>query len=50
MGLVQIDLAHASVAPMIGSVIGIGRYPDISTVSVIGILIVLFTDYVSMTP
>ena len=37
------------VAPIIGSVIGIGRYWDISTVSVIGISIVLLTDYASMT-
>ena len=35
------------VAPIIGSVIGIGRYRDILTVSVIGISIVLLTDYAS---
>ena len=36
------------VASIIGSVIGIGRYWDISTLSVIGILIILLTDYASM--
>ena len=42
--------AHVTrVAPIIGSAIGIGRYWDISAVSVIGISIVLLTDYASMT-
>ena len=37
------------VAPIIGSVIGIDYYWDISTLSVIGILIFLLTNYASMT-
>ena len=41
--------AHVTrVAPIIGSAISIGQYWDISAVSVIGILIVLLTDYASM--